>query len=119
MYKIRLKQCDLEKAKEIVALLEKEYYKHYTNKDLSMLVGSNEQTMKAAFKAITGKTVYEYLTDVRIEKAKSLLESTEMSIEIIAERVGLDRSNLNKQFRKQIGMTPARWRNENKSCAWQ
>lgn len=110
MYKIRLKPEDLAKAREIQAVIESEFHNHYTYPEFHQLVGLNTQTIKAAFRAITGQSVYKYLTHVRIEHAKRLLETTGLSIDTIAGRVGLDRSNLSKQFRKLMGVSPGQWR---------
>jgi YesN/AraC family two-component response regulator len=63
---------------------------------------------------LTQKTLYEYVTGVRIEKAKYLLEITDLPLKIIAGKVGLDKSNLNKSFKKSTGLTPMEWRRQNK-----
>jgi AraC-type DNA-binding domain-containing proteins len=115
MYKLSLKAEDFERANKIKALIDKEFHRHYLHKDFPKLVGSNEQTLKAAFKELTGKSPYEYLTHVRIQQAEHLLTNTDYTIDSIAKRVGLDRSNLSKQFRKINGKPPATWRTENKN----
>jgi two-component system response regulator YesN len=111
---MNIKNEDLEKALMIKAILEKEYYKHFTVSDLVQLVGSNKKTLNAAFKFITGKSIIMYQREIRIEKAKELLVETDDCIDRIATRVGLDRRSLERQFKKQTQKTPREWRAENK-----
>lgn len=105
-------KADLEKAQEVKAIIEKNYRDHYTYHELAQMVNTNPTNLQAAFKIATGNNLYEYLSLVRIEKAKHLLENTELKIGIIAHKVGLDRSNLNKQFRKLTKSSPKKWREE-------
>jgi len=109
---MRIRKADLEKAQEAKAIIEKEYRKHYTYHELAQLVGTNATKLQAAFKKLTGKNMYEYLSMIRIEKAMYLLENTELTIDAIACKVGLDRSNLNKQFKKSTNKSPSEWREE-------
>lgn len=110
-----LTKVDLNMAREIKELLEKNYRDHYTYDELVSMYGTNKLKLKLAFKAITGDNIYEYLTKIRIEQAKLLLENTEHTIERIAGEVGLDIRNLEKQFKKSTGKTPTEWRNQSGS----
>jgi AraC-like DNA-binding protein len=105
-----IKKDDLEKVIAAKTILEKEYYNHYTQDELAYKVGTNECKLKMYFREVTGKGLYEYLTDIRMEKVKELLEITDIPLKAIAHKVGLDRSNLNKNFKKATGITPKEWR---------
>jgi AraC family transcriptional regulator len=61
------------------------------------------------FRAATGKTPHQYLTERRIERAKSmLLEAEGISLIDIAAWCGFSsQSHLTQVFRKQIGVTPS------------
>lgn len=107
----RIKRDDIEKINAAKRILEKEYYRHYTLKDIARMVASNEGTLKRCFKLITKMTFYEYLTSIRIEKGKYLLETTELPIKKIADRLGITRTNFNRSFKKLTGVTPKQWRN--------
>lgn len=110
MQHIHIKQEDLEMIIAAKCILEKEYYRHYTHEELAQMAGTNEYKLKTCFKTVTGKGLYEYLTCVRIDKAKELLENTELPLKTIAYKLGLDKSNLNKCFKKLTGSTPMEWR---------
>ena len=111
MQMTRIKRDDLEKINAAKCILEKEYHRHYTLKDIARMVASNEGTLKRCFKLITKMTFYEYLTSIRIEKGKYLLETTELPIKKISDRLGITKTNFNKCFKKLTGVTPKQWRN--------
>lgn len=63
------------------------------------------------FKQETGRTVNEFLTHVRIEKAKELLRDTQQRSYDICYAVGYaDPSYFSKLFKKMTGMTPSAYR---------
>ena len=101
---------DVVRIEQVKAILDREFYKHHTCTGLAGVVGTNANKLKLTFKAHTTQNIYEYLTTVRIAKAKDLLENTALSIDIVARRVGLDKSNLNKQFKRLMGTTPIAWK---------
>ena len=101
---------DLEKAKEIKAFLENNYQEIIDAFFLAKKFGMNTRCLRIAFKALTDQTPHEYLTRVRIEQAKKLLQKTDLNTSLIAARVGLDKTNLYKHFKKLTGLTPVQWR---------
>ena len=65
------------------------------------------------FKKQTGKSPNEYIIDLRLQLAKSLLENTNMSIKQISERVGYtDQYFFSRLFKKHIGVSPQKYRKE-------
>lgn len=63
------------------------------------------------FKELTGKTFTEYLTSIRLNRAKELLTVTNLSISDISSMVGYEDTNyFSKIFKKQIGITPSSYR---------
>ncbi len=64
-----------------------------------------------AFKAKTGLAPHQFLVAARIDRAKSLLSSTGISIAEIAAQVGWENpSKFAAQFKKHVGATPGQWR---------
>jgi len=115
MQKVHMKQHELDMIVAAKCILEKEYYRHYTHEELAQMVGTNERKLRVCFKEITSKGLYEYLTGIRINKAKELLEGTDLPLKSIAKKLGLDKSNLNKCFKKVTNVTPMEWRRMNNS----
>ena len=63
------------------------------------------------FKKQMGITCIEYLTQKRIERARKLLERTEMKHQAIAQAVGYASVYyFSLQFKKQTGETPGQYR---------
>lgn len=70
-----------------------------------------ERTLKRRFKAATGSSLIEYLQNLRVEEAKTLLETTELPIEEIGERTGYsDTSFFRRLFKRLTGLTPSHYR---------
>lgn len=64
-----------------------------------------------AFKATTGMSYCEFLIKARVDLAKDLLRSADMSIAEIALVCGLsDQSHLTRLFNRLVGLPPAAWR---------
>jgi AraC-like DNA-binding protein len=105
-----LKNDDLDKAREVKIFLEKNYQEHYDYTFLTKKFAINKFKLKLAFKAVANDNVHVYITKVRIEKAKHLLDHTDYTVGLIAVKVGLDKSNFNLQFKKLTGLTPTEWR---------
>lgn len=75
--------------------------------DLAHQIGTNECSLKKAFKEIYGTTVYGYLTKVRMQEAKRLLIRGDMNVYEVALNMGYsDASNFIAAFKKYYGFTP-------------
>ncbi len=67
--------------------------------------------LSSRFHKETGMTFSEYLTRRRLEHAKLILRSTEMTIAMVAEDCGIpDNNYFSRLFRKYEGMTPLEYR---------
>jgi AraC-like DNA-binding protein len=74
---------------------------------LARQVGLNDCTLKRGFKQIFGTTVFGYLHQHRMEKARSLILENQHSITVIAQAVGYTNlSAFSSAFRKQYGISP-------------
>jgi two-component system response regulator YesN len=63
------------------------------------------------FKKHTGTTFSNYITAVRIEKSKELLETTELPLYVIAEHTGfMDRYYFTRVFKSACGVPPHKYR---------
>lgn len=76
-------------------------------------VGLSSNYFGYVFKQRTGVNFIKYLTNVRMEHAKELLRTTDLTSAQIAERVGfLDPNYFSVVFKKTCGMTPREYRNK-------
>ena len=71
----------------------------------------SRQTISRKFSQTFGVTLSDYITNVRINKAKELLETTNLSGHHIAKMVGyVDGGTFIRAFKKQIGITPGQYK---------
>ena len=79
--------------------------------ELAALVGYTEYYLTEKFKKETGQSVSSYIRYAKVERAKVLLESTELSVREIAEQLAFNTVNYFIQsFRETTGYTPAQYR---------
>ena len=91
-----------------------------SNPDLDQILLCREMGLSRAslfnkMKSITGAGAKEYITRIRIEKAKSLMENTDMSIAEIADKTGFaSQSYFSTAFKASTGLTPSQYKQQNK-----
>lgn len=111
-------QDDIKIVTEVVLHLKSEYKQYHTHVSLATEYFINERKLRKIFKLITGKTINDFLTEVRIEKTKEYLSNTDDTIKKISLNVGLDIRTLEKHFKRSTGKTPLEWRQESKTQAY-
>ena len=93
---------------------------HYMNPNLMLQdvageVHLSQSHFSTVFAQETGLTFTQYLTALRIGKAKELLEATEMRSSQIAQEVGYNDSHyFSYLFKKTTGVTPSDYRRQNR-----
>jgi transcriptional regulator GlxA family with amidase domain len=81
--------------------------------ELAQALAMSVRTLNRHFQKELGTTPAAYLQQRRLEAARQLLESTELSLFDIARRVGYsDNSSFSRVFHRQLGVTPASYRNQ-------
>ena len=89
---------------------------HYADCDLKLPdvlehLGVSRSYFSTVFKEKTGQSFVEYLTNLRMEKAKEYLRETGLCTYEIAERIGFaDPHYFSLTFRRRTGMTPRQYR---------
>lgn len=99
----------------VIRIIESHYDSNLTAEWLSRKVYISPQYLTRLFSHFLGYSVYEYLTQYRIGKAKELLlMQTNLDISEIALRVGFsDTSHFIAMFKKYTGITPLKYRKNN------
>jgi transcriptional regulator GlxA family with amidase domain len=70
-----------------------------------------ERSLKRRFKAATGRALIDHVQALRIEEAKRLLESGNMSVEEISAEVGYEQTAFFRRlFKRLTGITPGQYR---------
>jgi len=69
------------------------------------------RTLSRRFRDQTGTTPLQWLLTERIRRAQQLLESSDLSIEQIATKVGFENAtNLRQRFARMVGTSPRAYR---------
>ncbi|WOH38628.1 helix-turn-helix domain-containing protein [Thalassotalea fonticola] len=85
----------------------------FTAKDLAKHIACTERTLTRQFKDVLAVTPIKYIQNLRINRAKYLLENSEFSLEQIIDKVGYkDRSTFSKLFSNQTGLPPMSYRRQ-------
>ncbi|WP_168119861.1 AraC family transcriptional regulator [Paenibacillus sp. HB172176] len=95
---------------KVMDYIDLHYMKDTSLEQCAELVNANPYMLSKAFKKVLNINYIEYLTNVRITKAKELLWNTDMKISEISEKVGYRESYFNRIFKKQVGVTASHYR---------
>jgi AraC-like DNA-binding protein len=75
---------------------------------LSLQIGINQCYLKKGFKELFGTTVYDFIQEQRMLKAKLLLSSSDLTIKQIAHEIGFaNAGNFSAAFKKFTGVFPS------------
>ena len=98
----------LKRAKE---LMKEEFKTSPDLKRIATIAGVHPAHLARTFRKRYGCTIGEYLRQLRLEQAIKDLEQSDKSISQISQEAGFyDQSHFVRCFKKQTGMTPARYR---------
>ena len=79
--------------------------------ELSKMIGINEYKLKRGFKELFGTTVFGYLSDFRLEKARQELLNSNKHVGEIADMLGYySPQHFANAFRKKFGISPSDYR---------
>lgn len=88
--------------------IQQHYREALRLEDVSSAVGFNATYFSTLFKKETGQNFMDYLTELRISKAKELLCGEELSVQDVAEQVGYrDLKYFSRLFKKLTGVSPS------------
>lgn len=101
-------------ASEVRRYLRKHYAAPITLAELAMNFHCSTVSLTKWYYRTYEKTIMEELKEIRMERAKELLRSSDnVSVSCIASSCGFtDSGYFSKCFRKYTGMTPAQWRTQ-------
>ena len=79
--------------------------------EMAEIVGLSAPHFQKLFKINIGMSPIEYLRDLRLERARELLETTFLQIQEIKTKVGIQNdSHFTRDFKKKYGVTPTEYR---------
>lgn len=104
----------LEEAQRVKAFIENNIERELSMKEMADFIYRSRDYTNRIFKRYYNMTPYVYYLNLRIEKAKALLQHTSMSIQQISEKLGYKSGKcFSKQFRYMTGITATDYRKKN------
>lgn len=80
----------------------------WTIRELSLKVGLNEKKLKAGFRDQFGSPIYAFLQRARLDRARTLIETENVSVTEAALQVGYSNpSHFARLFRREFGIAPS------------
>jgi AraC family transcriptional regulator len=96
---------------DAIEYIRNSYDGEYTLDEAARIAHLSPYYFIKAFKACTGKTPYEYLMGLRIQKAKELLGLKNMNVTETCFLCGFNNpSNFTTYFKRKVGMTPSEYK---------
>ena len=117
MLRSRLNSSDLDRIHQAGKILKSQSLNPPTTEMLAKQVGTNRLKLNQGFHQLYNTTPFSYLRDYRLRRAKSLLMTSELSVEEIATTVGYkSRSNFATAFRQRFGINPKTLQMQVRQC---
>ena len=99
---------------DVVKVLKKHLFSPISIDQICRETNYSRSYLFREFKSETGKSIIQYFTDLKIEKAKELLRENDLSIKEISDKLAFDTPNyFSKTFRRTTSLTPSEYRKRN------
>ena len=93
--------------------IERNYKKDISAKDVAGILGYSDVYFSKVFKQLFDDNFINYLTKIRIDRAKVLLKDVSFNIKEVGKSVGYADSNyFTKVFKRSIGISPSEYRSK-------
>jgi len=103
--------CERENINRAISYLREEYNNTFSLEDVASIANLSPYHFIRIFKSMTGKTPYDYLLDVKIEKSKNLLKLKSYTITDICFRCGFNNlEHFSSVFKRKVGILPSQFR---------
>lgn len=103
----RRRKKDLDRLNTVLNYIERHISEPITNAQLAKIACLSEDRFCHVFRSGVGKPPLQYINDMRLKKALSLLENSEHTVTEVAESIGFrDYNHFGRLFRKRYGCTP-------------
>ena len=97
-----------------VQYIHRNYQKKISVKDVIAEVALSRRLLERRFKAVTGQTLYQYISDLKIKRFAELLLDTDDQVVGIALSLGEnDTKGISRRFKQIYGCSPNEWRERN------
>ncbi|QEN09581.1 AraC family transcriptional regulator [Oceanispirochaeta crateris] len=106
--------CDDNRINRVLDYIHTNFFMNITIQTVAEISSLSLRQFSDVFKRETGRTFTQYINHLRIEKAKTALISTRLSITEIAFEIGYDDlSYFTRRFKEQEGLSPRAYKKKN------
>lgn len=96
---------------DAINIIDSEFFKNVTLEEIAGRVGVSSQYLSKIFKEETNQTFVEYLTNLRINRAKEIIQTSDQPIKQVGIMVGYkDPNYFSRIFRSVVGISPSDFR---------
>ncbi|WP_167032326.1 helix-turn-helix transcriptional regulator [Chryseobacterium sp. Tr-659] len=96
----------------IKKFIDENYHRNIKAEEIGKLIGMNQNTIRREFKAQYHTTIANYISELRMLKAKKLITNGDIMIKEIAIECGYEYlQNFTRAFKKKFGISPENLRN--------
>ncbi len=100
---------------QVMDMMEARFTGHLSLQEAAAAVNLSPNYLSMRFRQETGKTFSDYLTEIRINRARQMLLDTDLQVSAIAAECGIpDNNYFSRLFRHLEGMTPREFRMKHK-----
>lgn len=104
---VKMKRVEVDRMHEARNILINQSDNQLSLRALAHMVGTNEFNLKRDFKALFGLTVFTYLNQHKMEKAKSMLVDEDITVAEISKKMGYKHpTHFTSAFKKYFGFLP-------------
>lgn len=103
--------ADFEKIKNLTEIIRDNPGEKIAVDDLAARLGFSSRKLQRGIRIVYGYSAHEFITNVRMELARELMETTDMNVSEICYNIGYSsRSHFSKMFRARFGVVPSSYR---------
>ncbi len=108
---IKVTEKDIKMVEELIEILKTNLQNPPTLEKLARIAGMNHTKLNFIFRSVTGQTIFSYLRNLRLEKSKEMLDTTNFNIAEISDINGFSNpSHFSREFTSQYKISPKAYR---------
>jgi AraC-like DNA-binding protein len=97
----------MRRVEQARSIIEERFHENLSVAGIARSVGTNESKLSQMFRQAYDMTIFDYVRSIRMNKARTLLQTTEMPITSIAAAVGYEyHCNFAIAFKRHFGISP-------------
>ncbi len=100
-----------EQILQLQSWLDENFNQPHSIKKMAEIAVMGERSLLRRFKTATGDSPSQYVQQIRVNRVRTLLETTTLPVENIIDQVGYqDTSSFRRLFKKKYGLSPTEYR---------